>query len=120
MCESPDMEDNVIARNMLRDILPCDEFDAMSRQIGFIPSSPEVNHVEHVQSHLRCEALEPVGGLIGRLASNAGHLAAAMAGCTNSPFAEEAVAAYVNMANFASFAVISQLVDLGYLKVPTP
>lgn len=118
MCSSPELPDTLTAKNMLRDMIPCDDFHAMAAHVGFIPASPEVDHAEHSDSHRRCAAIEPVSGVISRLAANAGQLAAAMASCNeHGELPEEALAHYTSIAHFASFAVILQLLDFGYIGV---
>lgn len=45
----------VVFRGMLRDIVACDDFSDACRMLGLIPSSPDVDEVEHLQSHQRLE-----------------------------------------------------------------
>jgi len=121
MCSHSTEDDTLVARNMLRDLTPCDDFDETARRVGFIPASSDVDQIEHHQSHIRCSAVEPLSEVIADLSTTCGRLTAAL--CTpddSGPLPEEAVDHFVKVSHFAAFAVIMQLVDHGYLKVGAP
>jgi hypothetical protein len=115
MCEPVD--DNSVARNMLRDLLPCPEFGHVAEALGYVPASMEVERAEHVQSHMRRDRIEPIAPVIVAVASDAGRLAHSLAELSFPDLPLEAVEGYQNLARVSALAVISQLVDHGYLKV---
>lgn len=106
-----------IARNMLRDLLPCSDFDDVSRQLGFTPASDEVEYLEHVTCHRRREAIEPLMPLIAQLATGAAQVIAGIEGATRGPLHPDQVGVYEAVSRGAAFSVIAQLMDHGYIGV---
>ncbi|WP_329272018.1 hypothetical protein [Streptomyces sp. NBC_01451] len=45
---------------MLRDVVPCRDYHEVCRMLGLVPAGPEVDQVEHYQSHMRIEAFNRV------------------------------------------------------------
>jgi len=106
-----------IARNMLRDLVPCADFDDVSRRLGFIPASDDVEYVEHVTCHRRRETVEPLMPLIAQLATGAAQVIAGVEGATRGPVSPEQIGVYEAVSRGAAYCVITQLVDHGYLGV---
>lgn len=106
-----------IARNMLRDLVPCSDFADVSRQLGFIPASDDVEYVEHVTCHRRRDTIEPLLPLIAQLATGAAQVIAGIESAARGPVHPEQVGAYEAVSRGAAYSVISQLIDHGYLGV---
>lgn len=118
MCEcSQEPDETLFARSILRDLTNCSDFGHFSDALGFVPASPEVDYAEHVQSHMRCQALEPISHLIEKLGTSAGNVIAAVAEHTGGDMPDGAHEVYANVSHVASYAVIAQLVDYGLLEV---
>ncbi|MFJ3271034.1 hypothetical protein [Streptomyces sp. NPDC086776] len=58
----PDIETEapVIFRGMLRDVVACSDFDDVCRLLELVPAGPDVDEIEHYQSHARIEEFMPV------------------------------------------------------------
>lgn len=118
MCDtSASLHDKRLARNILRDLVPCDDFRNISSQLGFIPASSDVDYVEHVQSHMRREKVIPLTPLIAQLSDDAAQMMAGVQSVVHEPVCEEQLGHYLAISRGAAFSVITQLVDHGYLEV---
>lgn len=117
MCDSPVVTDSLVARNMLRDLVPCDDFEMIAESMGFVPASPDVKSVEHRQCHMRRQSIEAIIPAIIGSASCAGFVAAGLAEFTHGSIPPEARETCVNVSRLAALAVIAHLVDCGVLEV---
>lgn len=118
MCDAPDISGNLVARNMLRDLVPCEDFDTLARSMGFVPASTDVTQIEHRQCHLRRKAIEPIVPTIIASANCAGYVAHGMAEfAEHARLSTDAQEAYVNLSRVTALAVIAHLVDFGILEV---
>jgi hypothetical protein len=117
MCDPPVAADELIARNMLRDLVPCSEFDMYAESLGFVPASPDVAEIEHRQCHMRRANIEPIIPAIVESATCAGSVAHGMAEFIEGTLPPESRVAHVSLCRLAALAVIAHLVDFGYLEV---
>lgn len=106
-----------IARNILRDLVPCDSFSKIELDLGFTPASDDVDYAEHVQSHRRKEAVEPLVHLIAQLATGAAQVIAGVQSAAQGPMPPEQISVYEAVSRGAAYSVVSQLVEHGYLGV---
>ncbi|MFD9815104.1 hypothetical protein [Streptomyces sp. NPDC059080] len=58
----PDIETEApaIFRGMLRDVVACSDYDEVCQMLDLVPAGPEVDEVEHLQSHTRIEQFMPI------------------------------------------------------------
>lgn len=49
-----------IFRGMLRDVVACSDYDEVCRMLGMVPAGPDVDRIEHYQSHMRIEEFNKV------------------------------------------------------------
>ncbi|MGW3860271.1 hypothetical protein ACWEDZ_02135 [Streptomyces sp. NPDC005047] len=59
----PDIETTAPAlfRGMLRDVVACHDYHQVCRLLGLVPAGPDVDEIEHRQSHNRIEEFSQVG-----------------------------------------------------------
>lgn len=61
----PDIETEeapALFRGMLRDIVACSDYNEVCRMLGLVPAGPDVDRIEHYQSHLRIEEFNRMAG----------------------------------------------------------
>ncbi|MET7631730.1 hypothetical protein ABZS53_14940 [Streptomyces sp. NPDC005499] len=58
----PDIETEApaIFRGMLRDVVACSDYAEVCRLLELVPAGPDVDEIEHYQSHVRIEEFLPV------------------------------------------------------------
>ncbi|WNI17592.1 hypothetical protein [Actinacidiphila sp. ITFR-21] len=58
----PDIEAEApaIFRGMLRDVVACSDYAEVCRLLGLVPAGPDVDEIEHYQSHARIADFIPV------------------------------------------------------------
>jgi hypothetical protein len=111
-------QDVLVARRMLRDIVECAEHDSISRALGFVPASPDVDETEHMASHERLEATEPLTPEIIGSADIAAEVLLKLGSMSwpSQPSHDDRMQARA-MCRAACIAVIAHLVDTRFLEV---
>jgi hypothetical protein len=118
---SPEM----LAKRLVRDVVPCDMAVAVADLLGLHRASEDVEDMEHVQSHMR---LNDAGLIVPFLSLLAPHAAAAGAaalvvgaGATDDISPEDlrtSVERLTPMIYATSLSVIAELIDIGVLHTP--
>ncbi|MGW1180114.1 hypothetical protein ACWD7Y_04260 [Streptomyces drozdowiczii] len=118
----PDIETSAPAlfRGMLRDIVACSDYDEVCLLLGLVPAGPDVDEIEHLQSHSRIAQFIPVArqaldhaDVAANVLCRLTHLNADGEETTD----ERALAMFLFVARAASTAVISHLLESGTLEI---
>ncbi|MEW1922293.1 hypothetical protein [Streptomyces sp. NPDC088360] len=117
----PDIETTAPAvfRGMLRDIIACRDYDEVCQILGLVPAGPDVDEVEHLQSHTRIEQFLPVAvealthaDVAAEVLYHLTHLSE----CEQEPD-ERSQAMFTFVARTACTIVISHLLENGTLEI---
>ena len=120
----PDIETSeapAVFRGMLRDIVACQDYAQVCRMLGLVPAGPDVDEIEHHQSH---ERIEEFGRVSKDALSHASVAAEVLFRLTHLGDVEAEEADEKGRAMFhlvsrtATAAVIAHLLENGTLGVP--
>ncbi|WP_369042204.1 hypothetical protein [Streptomyces sp. Midd1] len=108
-----------ILRGMLRDVVACSEYDELCRRLGLVPAGPEVDRIEHYNSHMRIERFNEVAHEVFAHADIAAEMLCKLSRLTRDDDedddAERAMYSVVSRAAVAT--VIGHLLEKGTLGV---
>ncbi|MET9360352.1 hypothetical protein ABZX93_05535 [Streptomyces sp. NPDC006632] len=117
----PDIETEApaIFRGMLRDVVACSDYAEVCRLLGLVPAGPDVDEIEHYQSHVRIEEFMPVAA---EVLSHADVAASVLYRLTHMGECEEdgderSRAMFHFVTRSACTAVISHLLQKGILEI---
>ncbi|MEU3979603.1 hypothetical protein AB0465_18070 [Streptomyces griseoviridis] len=117
----PDIETSAPAvfRGMLRDIVACRDFDEVCLMLGLVPAGPDVDEVEHIQSHQRIEQFMPVAYEALSHADVAANVLCRLTHLSGDgrDIDERSMAMFNFVSRTACTAVISHLLENGTLKI---
>ena len=110
-----------IFRGMLRDVVACSDFDEVCRLLGLVPASPEVDRIEHYQSHMRIEKLNQVADEVFARTDIAADMLVRLTRLNrevdDDEDDEDERAMYAVISRTAVGAVLGHLLDQGILEV---
>lgn len=111
-----------VSASMLRDIVACRDYPAFCAALALVPPGPDVEALEHRQSHRRLARVEPIAERLAVLGSLAGDVMYAVGrvsspGCGNEDEDAERRRSCRAFAHAVSVVVISSLADSGHLEV---
>lgn len=108
-----ELTDLAMSRRILRDIATCREYPDVVAHLGLVPAGPDVDSTEHLEAHLRQEAVRPIAFEIMEHAERIGNVLAAIGEdqFTDADF-------FVNIAQRAAIGVVTHLLDSGLVELP--
>lgn len=117
----PDIEAEApaIFRGMLRDVVACSDYDEVCQLLGLVPAGPDVDEIEHYQSHARIEKFMPVAEEAlshADVAARVLHRLTRMGECAENGD-ERSLAMFHFVTRTACTAVIAHLLQKGILEI---
>ncbi|MFF8283367.1 hypothetical protein ACF06W_11660 [Streptomyces albus] len=117
----PEIETEVrtVFRAMLRDVVACSDYHEVCHLLGLVPASPDVDEVEHDQSHARIAGFMPVAAQTLLHADIASSVLYRLIQLDDSDEEDEPYARAVLdvIARTACSTVISHLLEQGTLEI---
>ncbi|MFE5853233.1 hypothetical protein ACFQ61_08425 [Streptomyces sp. NPDC056500] len=118
----PKTEMQGVFRGMLRDVVECSEFASVCRQLGLVPAGPDVDEIEHYQSHIRLQGFSSVAAETISHADIAAEVILQLTrmdahGDQDDEESERTRLSYTLITRTACTAVISHLLHQGILRI---
>lgn len=110
-----EFEKLIAYRDMVRDLVPCDQFGSVCTTLGLMPSSQDVDEREHRSSHRRIEKIAPLSPHITETSTLAGEVVHNL--FTSQTVDCDDLPTYIAIATAAVYGSILRLVDQGKLKI---
>lgn len=106
-----------IFRGMLRDVVHCSEYEQTCKRMGMVPASPEVDHLEHRNSHARIRDYAEIEDGANTYADLAAEVVLHLAYNEDDEAFEDIRDTYHHLARIVSAEVVSHLLEDGTLQI---